>query len=74
MIKSFSVAMVDFRSIELCLLAHFSGDHKLISVLNNSTKSGKDIFKSLASEWYLKKSMDYIIMLILQFSMCVILA
>ena len=40
----------DFRSIELRLLAHLSGDPVLINTLNSRQSS--DVFILLASEWY----------------------
>ena len=42
---------VDFRSIELRLLAHLSGDINLLHVLSSQPLS-TDVFKLLASNWY----------------------
>ena len=41
--------MLDFKSIELCLMAHLSEDPVLIETLH----SQGDIFSQLASEWYI---------------------
>lgn len=41
----------DFRSIELRLIAHLSGDQHLIAMLLSSGKGSVDVFTLLASEW-----------------------
>lgn len=42
---------VDFKSIELRVLAHLSSDPQLLSAFNSHTST--DIFVTLASEWYM---------------------
>lgn len=42
--------VLDFRSIELRLLSHFSNDESLSSIISVAT--GVDVFVSLASQWY----------------------
>lgn len=42
--------VLDFRSIELRLLSHFSNDESLSSIISAAT--GVDVFVSLASQWY----------------------
>lgn len=37
----------DYSQVELRILAHLSGDRRLIQALN----SGADVFKSIAAEW-----------------------
>ena len=49
----FFIIMEDFKSIELCLLAHVSSDQKLISILNHAHVTSMDIFELLAAEWYI---------------------
>ncbi len=44
------IVHTDFKSIELRLVAHFSQDHLLLSILNSNTTP--DVFVHLASEWY----------------------
>ncbi len=42
--------LADFKSIELRLVAHFSEDKLLLSILNS--KKTPDVFVHLASAWY----------------------
>lgn len=42
---------IDYKSIELRVLAHLSLDPQLISVFTSSTAKTSDIFVSLTSEW-----------------------
>ena len=43
---------IDFKSIELRVLAHLSNDPSLLSALTSSSQSSDDVFVMLASEWY----------------------
>ena len=42
----------DFRSIELRLIAHLSGDQRLIAMLASDGRGTTDVFTLLTSEWY----------------------
>ena len=48
-LKMLLAVSTDFRSIELRLVAHFSGDSLLMSVLKS--RKTPDVFVHLASEW-----------------------
>ena len=52
--------LVDFRSIELCLLAHLSEDPALISILTAQSRNAatcSDVFTLLAAQWYIHNYM-----------------
>ena len=45
--SGFLILAADYSQLELRILAHLSGDHKLTKILND----GKDVFKSIAASW-----------------------
>ncbi len=50
--------LADFKSIELRLVAHFSEDKLLLSILNS--KKTPDVFVHLASAWYVRYALPHV--------------